>query len=177
MNAAPLLTLDDYEDASITALPHAHREWIADGAADGITLRANRAAWSMPILDLMPRGAVDVSQLDLSTSLLGGAVRLNWPVLVAPTSYQKLAHPQGELASAAAAAASGTHFVASHAMSYTSEAVADASRAAATVSGAGLWQQLYFLSSCEKMLEFDQTLDSWTGQWSSKLFGCDDADR
>ena len=167
MDAKPLcqrlLTLDCFERASARVLPHAHREWIADGAADGYTLRANREAWAAQSLDLMPRGAVDVSTISLSTSLLGGTVPIEWPVLIAPTSYQKLAHPDGEIACAKAAVSSGTIFVGSHAMSHTSEEVAEAARAeaaeskcdsAAGATEVGLWQQLYFLSTRDTTLDF-----------------------
>jgi len=103
----------------------------------------------------MPRGAVDVSCIETNTQILGGKLRLSWPVLVAPTSYQKLAHIAGELDSARAAAAMDTVFVASMAMSYTSEDVACAVDAVAGAAGPALrWQQLYFLNDKVKMMNF-----------------------
>jgi len=116
-----LCFLADYEAEARRSIPHSHFEWISEGAADEETLRANEGAWCSPGLELMPRGAVDVGTVDLSVELTAIGSTLSWPVLVAPTSYQKLAHPDGEVATATAAARCDTCFVASHAMSCTSE--------------------------------------------------------
>ena len=40
----------------------------------------------------------DVSSIDTSTTILGQ--KIDYPVCVAPTGLQKLAHPDGELATA-----------------------------------------------------------------------------
>ena len=50
---------------------------------------------------------IDRAERDLSTTILG--TRMPAPVLFAPVGRQKLAHPDGELASARAAAAPGAH--------------------------------------------------------------------
>jgi 4-hydroxymandelate oxidase len=141
-----LLNLKDYEAEALRTLPRASAEWLSEGAADGITLTSNEAAWHADGLELMPRGAVDVSTTDLQTILLTQS--LPWPVICAPVSRQKLAHPAGELASARAAAASGSVYIAPHSMSCTTEQVAAAATEAAAAAGAGparLWHQLYFL--------------------------------
>jgi hypothetical protein len=121
LTSPDLCFLADYEEEARRSIPHAHFEWISEGAADEETLRANEGAWCSPGLELMPRGAVDVGTVDLSVELTAIGSTLSWPVLVAPTSYQKLAHPDGEVATATAAARCDTCFVASHAMSCTSE--------------------------------------------------------
>ncbi|TVU37982.1 hypothetical protein EJB05_11329, partial [Eragrostis curvula] len=55
---------------------------------------------------LRPRVLVDVSKIDMSTSLLG--YDLPSPIIVAPTGHQKIANPEGEVATARAAAACNT---------------------------------------------------------------------
>src|SRR5262245_16790138 len=82
-------------------------DYYAGGALDETTLRANRDAWAR--IALHYRVLVDVSKRDLSTTVLGQP--LAFPVLVAPTAFHKLAHAEGETASARAAAAAGSVFV------------------------------------------------------------------
>ena len=82
--------------------------YYAGAARDGITLRENRAAWDR--LRLYYRVLVDVAERDLSTTVLGH--RLSMPVIAAPTAFHRLAHPDGERATArgcGAAAVSYTH--------------------------------------------------------------------
>lgn len=107
-------------------------EYFAGGAEDEVTLRANRSAFEK--IPLRPRYLVDVSDRDLTTTVLGQPLSL--PVLLAPTGYQRLAHPDGELAVARAAGALGTIMVVSTVSTYSMEEIA----AAAT---GPLWFQLY----------------------------------
>jgi isopentenyl diphosphate isomerase/L-lactate dehydrogenase-like FMN-dependent dehydrogenase len=79
---------------------------------------------------------VDVSSVTTRTEVLGRPVAM--PVLVAPTAYQRLAHPEGELAMARGAAAAGTI----HCQSSLSS-VRPAELAAA-VPEADRWFQLYW---------------------------------
>ena len=65
-----------------------------------VTLRENRAAFSR--LRLMPRVLVDVSAIDVSTTILGDPVAS--PICVAPTAMQRMAHNDGEVATSRAAA-------------------------------------------------------------------------
>ena len=78
--------------------------YFAGGAADEITMRDNVAAWGR--LALRPRMLVGVGERDPGVTVLGR--RRPHPLIVAPMAYQKLAHPDGELATAAAADATGT---------------------------------------------------------------------
>ena len=77
---------------------------------------------------------VDVAEVDTSVTLLG--TELPHPVLLAPTAFQRLAHPDGELATARAAAATGSLLVASTLATTPIEEIG----AAAT---GPLWLQLY----------------------------------
>lgn len=104
-----MLTLFDYEREAESRLPPAHWGYIAGGANDEITLRANRAAFDQ--LAIRYRTMVDVSVRDVRTRVLGESVSM--PVLIAPTAMHKLAHPDGECGTARAARAAGTLMTAS----------------------------------------------------------------
>lgn len=99
-----LLTLDDYRRAARKLLPTMTWDYYRSGADGQTTLRANRRAFAR--WQIWPRVLVDVSVRELATTVLG--TRVTMPVLVAPTAYQKLAHADGEVATARAAAAAGT---------------------------------------------------------------------
>jgi 4-hydroxymandelate oxidase len=107
-------------------------EYIAGGAGDEITLRANRQAFDR--IRLRPRVLVDVSRLSTSIDLFGRC--LPFPFLLAPAAYHKLVHPDGELATVRGANAAGITLVASTASSTSIEDMARASTAP-------LWFQLY----------------------------------
>jgi isopentenyl diphosphate isomerase/L-lactate dehydrogenase-like FMN-dependent dehydrogenase len=108
--------------------------YFAGGAGDERTLRANVEAFSR--WHLRPRVLVDVSDVTTETSLLGRQVSM--PLLVAPTALQRLAHPDGEPATARAAAAVGTIMCLSSLSSVTPTELA------AAAPGARLWFQLYW---------------------------------
>jgi isopentenyl diphosphate isomerase/L-lactate dehydrogenase-like FMN-dependent dehydrogenase len=78
--------------------------YFVGGAGDERTLAENVAAFGR--WRLRPRMLVDVGSVTTRTTVLGGDVSM--PVLVAPTAFQRLAHPDGDLAVARAAAAAGT---------------------------------------------------------------------
>ena len=126
------LRLDDWESAAAALLPQPVFDYYAGGAEDEITLRANRTAWSD--VRLRPRVLVDVSRVDTALTLLGD--ELAHPILVAPTAFQKLAHPDGEIATARAARRSGTLLVASTLATTRVEDVA-------TAAPGPFWLQLY----------------------------------
>ncbi len=106
-------------------------DYIAGGAWDERTLAANRSAFSRWVL--RPRVLVDVEELDISATVLGE--RLPFPILVAPTAFHRLAHPEGEVASARGAAEAGAVFTMSTAATSSVEDVA-------AVAGRR-WFQLY----------------------------------
>jgi isopentenyl diphosphate isomerase/L-lactate dehydrogenase-like FMN-dependent dehydrogenase len=78
--------------------------YFESGAEDEYSIAENIAAFRR--IKLRPRMLMDVAERDLSTTVLGQPISL--PVLLAPTSHQSLAHPQAELATAAATVAAGT---------------------------------------------------------------------
>jgi isopentenyl diphosphate isomerase/L-lactate dehydrogenase-like FMN-dependent dehydrogenase len=80
--------------------------YFAGGAGDEETLLENREAWRR--WRLLPRVRRDISAVTTATEVLGEPVSA--PILVAPTAFHRLLHPDGELATARAAAAAGTVF-------------------------------------------------------------------
>lgn len=123
LGAAELLTLDDYERAAAQRLSQLAYDYYRSGAGAERTLQRNRAAFSD--WAIWPRVLVDVAERDLRTTVLGTAVDM--PILVAPTAYHRLAHPDGEPATARGAADVGTLFVASTLATTTLEEIAAAS--------------------------------------------------
>jgi isopentenyl diphosphate isomerase/L-lactate dehydrogenase-like FMN-dependent dehydrogenase len=132
--AKPINVLQ-YESLAREKLSQEVYEFVAGGAEEEVTLRENRAA--LQRIQLRPRVLVDVSHIDASTTVLGERVAL--PVLLAPAGGQQLLHPDGELASARAAAAAGTIAVLSTTSSYSIEEVAEA-------ADGPKWFQLYIFS-------------------------------
>jgi 4-hydroxymandelate oxidase len=126
------LNLFDLEKLAKDKLPQSAHDYFASGAWDEVTLRENRAAFER--IKVHYRVLADVSQRNLSTSLFGQ--KLSMPILVAPTAFQKLAHPDGELATVRAAGAAGTIMVMS---SLSTTLVEDVTRAAT----GPVWFQLY----------------------------------
>ncbi|HET7119692.1 MAG TPA: alpha-hydroxy acid oxidase [Solirubrobacterales bacterium] len=80
------------------------RDYFAGGAGDEVTLRENVEAWGR--YRLRPRVLNDVSVVTAEAEVLGRPVEM--PILVAPVAYQRMAHPEGEAAMAAGAAAAGS---------------------------------------------------------------------
>ena len=124
--------LDREEEARAVLGPGAY-DYVATGAGDEDTLAANVAAWRR--WWLRPRVLRDVTEVDVRTTLLGADVAS--PVMVAPTGYQSVVHPDGEVASARAAAGAGALYVLSMRSGRSVEDVA-------AVAGAW-WLQVYVL--------------------------------
>jgi isopentenyl diphosphate isomerase/L-lactate dehydrogenase-like FMN-dependent dehydrogenase len=129
-----LLNVWDYERAAEVRLDPAAFGYMAGGANDEWTMRENLAAFERWVL--RPRMLVDVSEVTTATTVLG--VETSLPVLVAPTAYQRMAHPDGELAMARGAAAAGAVNCLSTLATATIEEVA------AAAPDAARWFQLYW---------------------------------
>ncbi|MFJ8231223.1 alpha-hydroxy acid oxidase [Streptomyces sp. NPDC094448] len=133
--------LGDVERAAAGVLPDAVRDFVAGGSGGERTLAGNRAA--LERIRIVPRALRDVSECDTGTTLLGR--RVSMPVATAPIGYQKLVHPEGELAAARAAKEAGIPFTVGTLSSFPLERVAEA--------GATTWFQLYWLR--DRALTFD----------------------
>jgi 4-hydroxymandelate oxidase len=86
------IALSDYEADAAARLPAAAHAYIAGGAADELRLAANVAAWRAR--ELLPRVLRPAGERDPSVEVLGR--RWAHPVAVAPTAFQRMAHPEGE---------------------------------------------------------------------------------
>ncbi|MGW7519153.1 lactate 2-monooxygenase [Streptomyces sp. NPDC054796] len=142
--------------------------YVAGSAGSGATHRANREAFERH--RLVPRMLRDATARDLRTRVLG--TDMPAPVLLAPVGVQSIVHPDGELATARAAASLGVPMVLSTASSYTVEQVAEANG-----PDAPRWFQLYWPNDddvCLSILDRARragfttlvvTLDTWTLAW------------
>jgi 4-hydroxymandelate oxidase len=124
--------LHEVEQMARERLPAPTYDYFAGGANDEITLHANRRGFDE--ISIRHRVLVDVSQRNLAVSLLGNPSPA--PLIVAPMAFQRLAHPDGELATAGAAAGLGLTMTLSTFSTVSLEEV----RAA---TSAPLWFQLY----------------------------------
>jgi len=129
-----LLNVWDFERAAEERLDPAAFGYFAGGANDEWTMRENLAAFKRWVL--RPRMLVDVSEISTATTLLGTEISL--PVLVGPTAFQRMAHPEGEVEMARGAAAAGT------VMCLSTLATATIEDVAAAAPGGARWFQLYW---------------------------------
>ncbi len=142
--------------------------YVAGGAGAGDTVAANREAFGR--WRIVPRMLTGATERDLGVRVLG--VDMPSPVLLAPVGVQSIVHPDGELATARAAAQLGVTMVLSTASSHTIEEVAEAGGDAGA-----RWYQLYWPNDNEVTISLLQrakaagfstlvvTLDTWTLAW------------
>jgi isopentenyl diphosphate isomerase/L-lactate dehydrogenase-like FMN-dependent dehydrogenase len=135
VDEARFVTVDDYEPVARERLPKDVYDYYAGGAGEEWTLEENRRAFDRWML--RPRFLLAKGDPDPSTELFG--TRVSSPILVAPWAYQRLAHPEGELATARAAAREGTIVVVS---TTTVDYLEDVAKA----SDGPKWWQLYIFT-------------------------------
>ncbi len=129
---AGIASVMDFEPRARERMTRNAWEYISGGAGDEISLRWNREAYDK--IRLRTRVLVDVSKLNTKTHLFGQ--ELAYPILLAPTAYHKLVHPDGEVETARGAGAGGATMVVS---SFANTAIEDIAR----VAKEPLWFQLY----------------------------------
>jgi len=127
-----IVSLDDYEAFARGRMDPAAWAYLAGGAADELTLRANREAYGR--IALCPRVLGDFRGANTRVALFGRTFA--HPLLVAPMAFHRLAHPQGEIATALGAAALEAGMVVSMQASTALEDVAAA-------TAGPKWFQLY----------------------------------
>ncbi|MFL5886684.1 MAG: alpha-hydroxy acid oxidase [Thermoleophilaceae bacterium] len=131
--AAEPVNVFDYERLAEESLDAGAYGYFAGGAGDEVTLRDNLAAFRR--WQLRPRMLVDLSEATTATTVLG--VPVSMPVLLGPAAFQRLAHPEGERATARAAAAADTI------MCLSTFATSSAAEVAAAAPEGRRWFQLY----------------------------------
>ncbi len=127
------VNLFEFEAIAAKRIPKQAFDYFSSGANDEITLRENRNAFER--ISLYPRMLRDVDRRDLCVTLLTGQ-RISMPIMIAPMAFQKMAHPDGELATIEAANNAETIMVLSTLSTCSIEEVA------ARAQG-NLWFQLY----------------------------------
>lgn len=137
-----MLNIADYIEAAREKVDPKVWCYFEGGAGDEVTLRANVDAWGR--WQLRPRMLVDVSEVSTATTLLGTEVAL--PLGIAPFAMQRLLQPEGEVATARAAAADAVLFCASTLTSSSHGEIA-------TAGPGPRWFQLYILRDRERTLE------------------------
>jgi lactate 2-monooxygenase len=130
---------EEWEARAAAALEPGPFGYIAGGAGEEATMRANREAFER--LRLRPRMLTGNVQRDLSVEVLGTSSP--FPFFLAPVGVLSIAHPDGELAPARAAAEAGVPFILSTAASHSIEEVAEA------MGDAPRWFQLYWVNDRE----------------------------
>src|SRR3954468_2595744 len=116
------ITYRQMERRAKKLLSHGAYGYVRGGAGDESTMHANRRAFER--WKIVPRMLRDVGVRDMRTELLG--TQMPAPVMLAPIGVQSIVHPDGELATARAAAELGIPAILSTASSYTNEEFAEA---------------------------------------------------
>ncbi len=110
--------------------------YVQSGASGEETLRKNVSSFSK--YAIVPRFLNDVSNLDTSVTLFGR--KYPTPLFIAPVGVQKIAHEDGDIATAKAAAKCGIPFIQSTVSSYSIEEIAEAT------GDSPKWFQVYWTS-------------------------------
>jgi 4-hydroxymandelate oxidase len=128
-----ILSLGELEALAQPCMSAMAFAYIMGGAADELTLSANSEDWKR--IRLAPRVLVDVSEIDLTTELLGHKFEL--PILLAPAAFHRLCCDEGELATIEGANQAGAGVVLSSFSTVAVEKITAAARHP-------VWFQLYF---------------------------------
>lgn len=129
------MSVNDFEKHAAASLPKHIYDHIRSGADEQQTLSENKLAFER--YRLRPRVLRDVSEIDLTTSLLGQNP-IPFPIGIQATAAHQMVHPLGEVATAKCTASLGTIMVLS---SYASKSVEEV--ASAILPDGILWYQLY----------------------------------
>jgi 4-hydroxymandelate oxidase len=130
--AGQAFSVMDFEPVARKNVPIGHWGYLAGGADDDGTVRANREGFAH--YQLRPRRLIDVSKVDTSVSLMGKSWET--PIVLNPLGTHKAFHAEGEPAVARAAKAK-KHLMVLSTMSTTSIEEVTAAR------GEPVWFQLY----------------------------------
>jgi len=129
-----LINLFDFEKKAEGVMSKMAYEYVASGAADENTLKWNRE--SLDKIKIQTHVLNDVSKIDTKVPIFGQ--ELAYPILIAPSAFHKIMHPEGELATARGAGLASTTYVVS---SFTTTPIEDIAK----VATQPLWFQLYLV--------------------------------
>lgn len=129
---AGIAAVTDYEPFARERMTASAWAYIHGGAGDELTLADNNAAFQR--MRLRQRVLADLSGAHTRLELFGRS--FEYPIFLAPVAYQKLAHPQGEMATALGASAMKAGMIVSTQSSTSLEDIA-------TAALEPLWFQLY----------------------------------
>ena len=142
MYSDSVVCLSDIEKLAAASLPRNAWVYYSSGSCAEVTQKRNLSSYNEFLIK--PRVLRPTEPLRLSTTLLGQKVSM--PLCVAPVALQGMAHPSGELATAAAALSSDTLFC----MSTVSNS---SMRQVARAGGRGLrWFQVYVFGISREQL-------------------------
>ncbi len=138
-----ILNLLELEAVAKTKMTSMAFEYYVGGANDELTLLENREAFKR--LYLHYRVLTGVGERNLETELFGQ--KISMPAIIAPTAFHRLAHPNGEIATAKAAQQTGTIMTVSTSSSTSLEDIR------ASSPEVKLWFQLYLFKDTQASLE------------------------
>ena len=138
LTLAEMETTFDFEPLFFANVPQSVYDYTAHGDGSEFTLRRNRLAYDWVDI-LASRTPVSVSQVDLSSELLGA--KMKYPIIVAPSAAMVPLHPDGEIGMYKASTAASAVMMLSI---NTSTPVAQVAPAA---PGGTLWGQFYPVES------------------------------
>ncbi|MFI6304048.1 alpha-hydroxy acid oxidase [Amycolatopsis thailandensis] len=133
------VNLREVEQAARALLDRVRDDYFAGGAQDEVTVRGNESAFAR--LALLPRVLTGAGDPSPEVTVLGE--RVSMPVLLAPTAFHELAHPEGERATARAAAAAGTILISAMLSTVAIEDIAAEARKVSSEHEPPIWFQLY----------------------------------
>eukprot|EP00898_Chlorokybus_atmophyticus_P006385 jgi/Chlat1/6748/Chrsp50S06481 len=105
--AEKVVNVNEFQILAKPKLPLMVYDYYASGAEDEYTLKDNCVAFQK--IRLRPRILINVSKVDTTTDILG--MKISMPIMLAPTAMQRMATPEGELATARAAAKADTAMI------------------------------------------------------------------
>jgi lactate 2-monooxygenase len=136
--------LDALEAAARQAMTPEAWAYVAGGAGQGSTVRANRDAFER--WRIVPRVLRDVSSRDLSVELFG--TTLPSPILLGPVGVLEMMHRDADLAVARAARAEGVPMI------FSNQASVPMERTAQALGDSPRWFQLYWSTSNDLVANF-----------------------
>ena len=141
-----LITAFDFEPVAYAKVPREAYHFTALGVEGEFTLRRNREAFDW--VDIIPRAVADVSSINTSTEILG--IKMDSPIMIAPTAVHGQLHPEGELATHRGATAAKTPMIVSTVASFPIDKIGAA-------ADGPLWFQLYAADDEERNRELVET--------------------